>query len=877
MIEKLNSKIRPLLDIHEKLKDVLTLAKIKTPRIATCGMQSHGKSSTLESITKIELPAKAETCTICPIKICLRETKGKEYYKIKFEGDQDDGKEFNNFKKLKNKIDEFQEKVKKKYELKDQKITKETVIQVNVYKNNVPNLDLYDLPGVTFVEGIKEEAEEIYDSFLNDENTTVLLILNGGDDLTNSSVTEWMKKVNNYKNRFIPVIAKSDLITNFEGKFKQLQKFELNTKPCLIINKFKDGENMKNLSDAAEVAKIKSLIPKAESYPINIGRKKLINELIKIQYEKYKENYKDMVKNINNEIKKNKEKLAKLPRDFDLKEDFCDSFIDIFENLLKKFTDKIKEFKKGPEGKLLKYEIHVQYKDYITLSKEKVNDFLTIEFCNYVTNNIKMTNIDQITILEDKIPFQLLITPKIKEILKIFEEVINNIYRLIKEKIGLTINSSFGEFLNLKDKINDIYDDYSEFQYKNMKKIYDEICLLETNNITSFDLELNYKCHVLVRKILNFLYKKENKNEEEVNKKEDDKKEENQLISKNNENNEITDNNENNILENKKEDEEKIEKEDEDEDTTVTEDTSDNIICDERDDIISGVKNINNLIIKAFQKLTKETINKLTKEVKHNPNYKKNVKDKYKEYKNDIMQIIGIINNYEIEQLTRIYDSIGCKGRPKLAYNPESITTFDERLEDIIIDGKDGYEFIPGFQFIKKDKLNDFINFFKSGKVEQKTANTIVKMVAYAEVMCNRVIDILFLSIQNYLYDSLTNIKMVNFLRNEVHKSLFKLNFDECKKLLEVNAEIAEEIKTRKNNINKLTSALKEIEKVHAKFYEKDVNEDEEDYNKINEEDEKKEDNEQKNDEDNDSNNEDDKNNKKESKNKDDNNSDIEE
>ena len=35
MIEKLNSKIRPLLDIHERLKDVLTLANIRTPKIAT--------------------------------------------------------------------------------------------------------------------------------------------------------------------------------------------------------------------------------------------------------------------------------------------------------------------------------------------------------------------------------------------------------------------------------------------------------------------------------------------------------------------------------------------------------------------------------------------------------------------------------------------------------------------------------------------------------------------------------------------------------------------------------------------------------------------------------------------------------------------------
>ena len=46
-----------------------------------------------------------------------------------------------------------------------------------------------------------------------------------------------------------------------------------------------------------------------------------------------------------------------------------------------------------------------------------------------------------------------------------------------------------------------------------MKKIYVEICLLETNNVTSFDLQLNYKCHILVRKILNFLYKKEDKKE----------------------------------------------------------------------------------------------------------------------------------------------------------------------------------------------------------------------------------------------------------------------------------------------------------------------------------------------------------------------------
>ena len=108
MIDKLNRKIRPLLEIYEKLKDVLKIAKINEPRIATCGMQSHGKSSTLESITKIELPAKAETCTICPIKICLKELKeGNEYFNIKIESEGNEltksDKNIKNFKDIKKK------------------------------------------------------------------------------------------------------------------------------------------------------------------------------------------------------------------------------------------------------------------------------------------------------------------------------------------------------------------------------------------------------------------------------------------------------------------------------------------------------------------------------------------------------------------------------------------------------------------------------------------------------------------------------------------------------------------------------------------------------------------------------------------------------
>ena len=177
-----------------------------------------------------------------------------------------------------------------------------------------------------------------------------------------------------------------------------------------------------------------------------------------------------------------------------------------------------------------------------------------------------------------------------------------------------------------------------------------------------------------------------------------------------------------------------------------------------------------------------------------------------------------MINNYEVEQLTRIYDSLGCKGRPKLAYEPENITTFDERIEDLNLTDDEGYEFIPGFQYIKNKNLNDFINLFKNGQVLPKTANTVVKMVVYAEVMCNRTIDVIFLAIQNYLYDNLTNREMCEYLRNEVHKLLIKQEFEESKKLLEVNREVAEEIKQCKIKIRKFEAALEKVNNAEKAF-----------------------------------------------------------
>ncbi len=70
-----NDNIRPLLDLADKLTPLLKGTKIRIPRIAFCGMQSNGKSSTLESITHISLPKGDGTVIMCPIKISLRNSE----------------------------------------------------------------------------------------------------------------------------------------------------------------------------------------------------------------------------------------------------------------------------------------------------------------------------------------------------------------------------------------------------------------------------------------------------------------------------------------------------------------------------------------------------------------------------------------------------------------------------------------------------------------------------------------------------------------------------------------------------------------------------------------------------------------------------------
>ena len=79
----------------------------------------------------------------------------------------------------------------------------------------------------------------------------------------------------------------------------------------------------------------------------------------------------------------------------------------------------------------------------------------------------------------------------------------------------------------------------------------------------------------------------------------------------------------------------------------------------------------------------------------------------------------------------------------------------------------------------------EFQKLITRDEIQIKTANVITKMISYLEVMLNRDLDMIFLSIKKYIYDRLTDDQMISYIRNELHL----LKFEKCRKLIEIRPD----------------------------------------------------------------------------------------
>jgi len=806
-----NDNMKPYLDLTEDLSKYLKGTDIKIPIIVICGMQSHGKSSTLESITHISLPQGDGTKTICPIKISLRNAneEEEEYARVKYESQNDDSYEKISIDEIQEKVDAYQEKVKKNT---SKKALYDRVIQVEVNKKNVPNLTLYDLPGINFDKDIQQKSMDINKRFLNKEEATVLLVVSGTEEVTNSAAIDLMRGIKNYKNRFSIVISKADLFKNKDIKLymKEIKKLELSTSTSIIVNKCGEYKDLSYEEMEKKEEEIINSIPKINEYPLlNKGTKKLIKYLTKIQQNNLMNTFKNISSKIKKEIKERKAILSELPKECKSKEEA----VSIFKKLILKFKKNILEEMERvncdkfgrPNDNLMKYDIQLAYSKHVRNVKIKINTLFSKSFCDEITNNIIQNNSDNINIIEDTIAFNHLIKPKVEDILSGFNKTIDYIYDNMVKKIEPIIKASFGGYENLFEKVSNIFYEYSENKKEKMLKFYKQIFKLETENISTFD-KMNLSNHInTLNKHINYIFYKQLKIEvnNEVNNIEE------QILELNKDKKEDEKNQQGIIDNDQKEPEGEGVKEDQNQDNIKEEEKKEEV----KDE--TGKSNIFEIKEPIKNEKVMTTIDDLTTEVTNNPLFGDDVKKRFNEKSALLQSLIKINYNYENEKNTRFYDSIDYKGRIKIGYRPQDMGAFSEKIENqeslkYNKLEKGEIEFIPGFQFIEKNELNKFIKNIMDGKIEMRTVNTIAEMISYLEIMCTRVLDTIFLAVQKYLYDSLTNEKMIDNIRSK----LYLLDFEECKNLIEINPEKAEIRKECNIVVKNLNEALKRIEKL---------------------------------------------------------------
>ena len=147
--------------------------KINFPNICAIGDINSGKTSTLESLLKINiLPiGRRERTTLCPFEINLNHIDTEETYAI-----LEDIK-YEDFSKLKEILEQ------KLYEIEEFKKLEKTPIILNIYSKKYPGLKLIDLPGFSHIplgeapKNIDEYPIHIAEKYINNPLNILLSVI----------------------------------------------------------------------------------------------------------------------------------------------------------------------------------------------------------------------------------------------------------------------------------------------------------------------------------------------------------------------------------------------------------------------------------------------------------------------------------------------------------------------------------------------------------------------------------------------------------------------------------------------------------------------------------------------------------------------------
>uniref|UniRef100_A0A3B4EX58 Interferon-induced GTP-binding protein Mx n=1 Tax=Pundamilia nyererei TaxID=303518 RepID=A0A3B4EX58_9CICH len=210
--QQYEEKVRPCIDLIDKLRSLGVEKDLALPAIAVIGDQSSGKSSVLEALSGVALPRGVGIVTRCPLELKMtRKKKGEAWYgKISY---RDYNEELKKPSLVEKKIREAQDKL-----VGNGTGISNDLISLEIASPDVPDLTLIDLPGITRVavsgqsEDIGEQIKRLIQNNIRKQETISLVVVPCNVDIATTEALRMAQQVDPEGERTLGVLTKPDLV-----------------------------------------------------------------------------------------------------------------------------------------------------------------------------------------------------------------------------------------------------------------------------------------------------------------------------------------------------------------------------------------------------------------------------------------------------------------------------------------------------------------------------------------------------------------------------------------------------------------------------------------------------------------------------------------
>ncbi|CAE5962713.1 unnamed protein product [Arabidopsis arenosa] len=332
IVSSYNDQIRPLLDMLDtvdRLRNLNVMREgIQLPTIVVVGDQSSGKSSVLESLAGINLPRGQEICTRVPLVMRLQRSSSSE---------PEIWLEYSD-KVVPTDEEHIAEAICAATDViaGTGKRVSDTPLTLRVKKNNVPDLTMVDLPGITRVpvngqpENIYEQISGMIMKYIEPQESIILNVLSATVDFTTCESIRMSRQVDKTGERTLAVVTKADMAP--EGLLQKVTADDVNIGLGYICVRNRIGE------ETYEEARLQEELL-FRTHPLLsliddgiVGIPVLAQKLIQIQATMITRCLPDIVQRINEKMDSSIAELNKLPKVLNSTREALSTFLHIISS-----------------------------------------------------------------------------------------------------------------------------------------------------------------------------------------------------------------------------------------------------------------------------------------------------------------------------------------------------------------------------------------------------------------------------------------------------------------------------------------------------------------------------------------------------------------